>query len=174
MSEEAIGLDVGRGRSPGGSGRLFPDATLPSLNGEQLSLQRYRGRAPLILLMLGAGEGAAPVHSLLELLYEARDEISAEGGVVLAITASDRPSEELGWRWPFPLLLDHEAVLHRRVGAVDPGGAPAPTLFITDRFREIYADLRPDEAGWPTTGRDVLEWLTFVEIQCPECNPPEF
>ncbi len=174
MSEEAIELDVGRGRSPGGSGRLFPDATLPVLDGDQLSLQRYRGRAPLVLLMLGAAEITGPAAALLDLLDGARDAISAEGGVVLAIAAIDPETAAHGWRWPFPLLLDHEAALHRRVGAVDAGGAPATTLFITDRFREIYADLRPDEAGWPTTGGDVLEWLTFVEIQCPECNPPEF
>ncbi len=174
MTREAIGLDAARGRGPGGSGRLFPDATLPTLDGEQFPLDRYRGRSPLILLMLGAGDIAEPGVTLLNVLTKARTEIRAEGAALLAITASDLESAEGVWRWPLLLTLDHEGALHRRVGAVDDAGRPTLELFITDRFREIYAVLRPEQAGWPATGSDVLEWLTFVEIQCPECNPPEF
>ena len=176
MTREAIGLDAAHGRGPGGSGRLFPDATLPTLDGERLPLDRYRGRAPLVLLMLGDGDitEPGPGTALLEMLTQTRREIAADGGALLAITASDLETAEGAWRWPFPLLLDHEGALHRRVGAVDDAGRPTLTLFITDRFREIYANLRPEQAGWPASGSDVVEWLTFVEIQCPECNPPEF
>jgi hypothetical protein len=58
------------------------------------------------------------------------------------------------------------------VAAVAASGRPAATLYITDRFREIVAVLRPRSARWPTCAQDVLEWLTFVDVQCPECNPP--
>lgn len=173
MPRETIGLDAGRGRGPGGSGRLFPDATLPTRDGERLSLERYRSRNPLVVLMLGAGDIPERGAALLATLAAARDEIAAEGGEVLAVIPGEPERTEREWRWPFPLLIDREGALHRRLGAIDEAGQSVMALFVTDRFREIYADLRPDEPGWPASARDVLEWLTFVEIQCPECNPPE-
>ncbi|HET9797465.1 MAG TPA: hypothetical protein VFP90_05735, partial [Gemmatimonadaceae bacterium] len=71
------------------------------------------------------------------------------------------------------LLLDHDGALHRRVGAVNSGDRPTPALYVTDHYREIYASLRPGERGWPTSANDVVQWLVFVNIQCPECNAPE-
>ena len=71
-------------------------------------------------------------------------------------------------------MLDPDARFHTRVGAVDAHGEPTTSLYITDRYREIYAATRPEDADWPTTVNDVLHWLTFVNIQCPECNPPEW
>ena len=44
---------------------------------------------------------------------------------------------------------------------------------LTDHYREIYGVMRPGEATWPATARDVIEWLVFANIQCPECNAPE-
>jgi hypothetical protein len=63
--------------------------------------------------------------------------------------------------------------VHQRSGAVDAAGRPAPALFTTDHYREIYGAMRPGEATWPTTARAVIEWLLFANIQCPECNAPE-
>jgi len=95
--------------SPGGTGKLFPDATL----------------------------------RLLDALAAARADIEEEDGKVLAVRA------------------------------VDAAGRPAPALFTTDHYREIYGAMRPGEPAWPTNAKDVTDWLLFANIQCPECNPPE-
>lgn len=173
MDEAEIGLDVGRGRSPGGTGRLFPDGGLVTLDGRPLSLERYRSRWDLVVLMLGAVPAPALGERLLEQLTVARAEVEAEDGQVIAVVA-DPPTRWRGeWPYPFPLAFDADAGLHRRVGAVDPAGRPDVALYVTDRFREIFIVLRPGDASWPMGARDVLEWLTFVNIQCPECNAPE-
>ena len=174
MSDDTdVGTDAGRGRSPGATGRLFPDAVLATADGQPLSLERYRPRWNLVVLMLGAGPLAAPAARLLEQLAVARAEVEAEDGQIVVV-AADMPARwHDPWPYAFPLAFDVDATLHRRVGAVDSAGRPDVALYVTDRFREIFAVLRPRDARWPASARDVIEWLTFVNIQCPECNPPE-
>jgi hypothetical protein len=173
MSDETNeGLDAGHGRSPGATGRLFPDAALVTPDGQPFSLERYRPRRNLVVLMLGAGPMQAPAARLLKRLAVAQAEIEAEDGQIVVI-APDTPAQwHAGWPYAFPLTFDANTTLHRRVAAVDSTGRPDVALYISDQFREIFAVLRPRDARWPTSARDVVEWLTFINIQCPECNPP--
>jgi len=159
--------------SPGGTGQLFPDATLPVVEphgGGTITLDAFRPKWNLVMVMLGAGFISPGIERLLDTLAAARADIEAEDGKVLAVAAEDANND---WRWPFPLLLDDGGRLHQRVGAVDAAGRPAPTLFTTDHYREIYGAMRPGEPGWPRSAKDVTDWLLFANIQCPECNPPE-
>ncbi|MBK5186978.1 MAG: hypothetical protein JJD97_01970 [Gemmatimonadaceae bacterium] len=160
--------------SPGGTGELFPDATLPLADGRSLSIDSLRVRYDLVILMLGAGAIDPAAARLLDALARGRSAIEGEDGRVLVVHAADRSPVSSEWRWPFPLLLDAHARLHTRVGALDAEGQPTTSLYVTDRYREIYAATRPEQPDWPATVDDVLQWLTFVNIQCPECNPPEW
>ena len=153
---------------------MFPDATLPLASGGSLSIDSLRVRYDLVILMLGAGAIDPAAARLLDALAQGRDAIEEEEGRVLVVRAADEHTVPSDWRWPFPLLLDAGARLHDRVGAVDAQRQPTTSLYITDRYREIYAATRPSQTDWPATHEDVLKWLTFVNIQCPECNPPEW
>ena len=126
--------------SPGGTGRLLPDATLPMRDGGAISLDAYRPKWDLVMVMLGDGAVAPEVAHLLDVLAAGRAEVAAEDGRVLA---------------------------------VDAAGRPAPALYVTDHSGEIYGAMRPGERSWPTSAKDVVEWLVFANIQCPECNVPE-
>lgn len=156
--------------SPGGTGKLFPDATLPTRDGGTITLDSFRPKWDLVMLMLGARALSAEMTRLLDALAESRGDIEAEDGKVLVVEAGD---SIVRWHWPFPLLLDHGARLHQRVAAMDAVGTPAPALFVTDHYREIYGAMRPGERTWPANARDVIDWLVFANIQCPECNVPE-
>lgn len=160
--------------SPGGTGVLFPDATLPQAGGTSISIDSFRVRYDLVIVMLGTGVIVPAVARLLDELARARTSIEAEDGQVLVVIATDPGGVPSDWRWPFLPLLDAGARLHLRVGAIDGTGAPATSFYVTDRYREIYATARPEQPGWPATADDVLQWLTFVNIQCPECSPPEW
>lgn len=158
--------------SPGGTGHLFPDATLPTSDGGVVALDGFRPRWDLVMVMLGADGVPDELARLLDALAAARTEVESEDGMVLAVSASAAPIDD--WRWPFPLLLDAGARLHRRAGSVDDEGRPTPALFTTDHYREIYGAMRPGQPTWPATAKDVIDWLVFANIQCPECNAPEW
>jgi hypothetical protein len=103
--------------SAGGTGQLFPDATLSLADGGSLSIDSFRPRYDLVILMLGAGAIVPAAARLLDELARDRSAIEAEDGQVLVVVAAD------------------------------------PGRVATD---------------------DVLQWLTFINIQCPECSPPEW
>lgn len=157
--------------SPGGSGQLFPDVTLPTRGGGTITLDTFRPKWDLVIVMLGADGIPPEIATLLDALDAARTDVEAEDGKVLAVSAVATPIAN--WRWSFPLLLDTDGRVHQRAGAVDAAGRPAPVVFTTDHYREIYGVMRPGEPTWPRTARAVIEWLVFANIQCPECNAPE-
>ena len=90
--------------SPGGTGRIFPDATLPTRDGGTIALNAFRPRWNLVIVMLGADGVSPDVARLLDAVADARAEVDAEEGMVLALSAS--PSPITDWRWPFPLLRE--------------------------------------------------------------------
>jgi peroxiredoxin len=157
--------------SPGGTGQLFPDATLPTRDGGTIALDTFRPKWDLVMVMLGADGVPPEIARLLDALAAARADVESEDGKVLTVSASAEHIEH--WRWPFPLLLDAGGLVHRRSGAMDAAGRPAPALFTTDHYREIYGAMRPGKGTWPTSAKDVIDWLVFANIQCPECNAPE-
>lgn len=65
-------------------------------------------------------------------------------------------------------VLVHDA---RVVGSVDAGRAiPVPSVVIADRWGEVREVQHPlDDRGLPPVD-EIIEWLRFVQIECPECQ----
>ncbi|SDE92477.1 hypothetical protein SAMN04488243_11619 [Thermus arciformis] len=79
-------------------------------------------------------------------------ELKALGAQAYLLAQAPRPS-------PLPLLLDPEGAL---LSAIPEGGA-----LVADAFLEVY------HLGPVGGEEEVLDWLRFVEAQCPECVLPE-
>jgi len=155
-------------------GEMFPGVTLSVLDGSPVELERYRGRNNLVLIFAGDALGAGPTSALLEDLVARSAELAAEVTQVLVVVDSRAAVAPQGDPGPFPILVDSDAHLHRRVGATDAAGQPAPALFVTDRFREIYATYGSAEGSALPSAQEVMDWLGFINIQCPECGVPEW
>src|SRR5205814_8175599 len=69
---------------------------------------------------------------------------------------------------------DDGAHTHPSVGATAAGERPAPAVFVTDRFREIFAAYLPGHGSALPGAKAILDWLVFINIQCPECGVPEW
>ncbi|HEX6965311.1 MAG TPA: hypothetical protein VF166_05900 [Gemmatimonadaceae bacterium] len=156
-----------------GTGDLLPDITLPTPSGEHVTLGHYSALRNLVVVLLGANAVDESVAHLLTTLTESRAAMIDEETEVLVVQSGER-GEWPAASHPFTMVVDEDAAFHRCVGAVDADGKPAPAVFITDRFREIYHVFRPTDTDWPPSGRDILEWLVFMNIQCPECGAPEW
>jgi peroxiredoxin len=156
-------------------GEIFPGFMLSMPDGSPVELERYRGRNNLILIFAGNVLGrAGPTSPLLEELVALSAELAAEVAQVLVVVASRSAVASQGDPGPFPILVDSDAHIHRRVGATDAAGQPAPALFVTDRFREIYATYVSAEGSALPSAKEVMDWLRFINIQCPECGVPEW
>jgi peroxiredoxin len=155
-------------------GRRLRDFALPSSSGGAIHLSDYRGHANLVLIVSDERPQTA------ELLSEAARqylEIRNEGAEVLAIlhtSAEQAASANQRLKLPFPLLADEGRGVHRELGAVDSQGLDSAAVYVTDRFGEVFGVYRTAEGQQVPDIADVLNWLEFVNAQCPECEPPEW
>jgi len=137
-------------------------------------VESYRGRTNLVVVFTGDELGETPVTLLLEELATQAEELAFETTRVLVAATSRSAAVSRRGRWPFPLLVDEGGHIHRSVGATDAAGRPAPAVFVTDRFREIYAAYLPGHGATLPSPTEILEWLVFINLQCPECGAPEW
>ena len=154
-------------------GERFPQFTLPAIDGSVVPLESYRGRSNLVVVFAADTIGERPVTTLLEVLLSCTEELAMEAAQVFVIVTAPRIAAERGPRG-LPTLLDNGGHIHRAVSATDAAGRPAPAVFVTDRFREIFAAYLPGHRPGLPSAKEILEWLVFINIQCPECGVPEW
>lgn len=99
-----------------------------------------------------------------------------EAEIIVVATSAQQECARLQQRLglPFPVLSDEDGRVHREAGASDEQGHAAAALYITDRFREIFAAYRTREGHSLPGPGEILNWLQFINSQCPECDPPEW
>lgn len=157
--------------SHGQQHRPAPSFRLKSSRGEPVALADYRGRRNLVLLFLHRLD-CPGCHAALQNLAKHRleyQEHEAQVLVVVPTPMAELTVVETTEAHPFPLLADQEGVTRRAYAALLPGEpAEEAMLFVLDRYGAPYAALICPEPDDPALPREVLEWLAFIELQCPE------
>ena len=157
-------------------GQILRNFALLSSAGKQVQLADYRGRANLVLVFAGAQQDEAGL-ALLSQLARQDAEILEQEAQVIAVLFCDRERAEIirsRRQWPFVTLADSEGTVHRTFGALDSQGAARLGVYVTDRYAEVFAAYRTAHGDPAPSSKDIVEWLEFVNKQCPECFPPEW
>lgn len=154
-------------------GALLPPLTIPESDDSAGFVERYRGRRNLVVVFAAEMAKDSPVSRLLQQLRLRAAELTAELAQVLVIVTSPHMAAQSG-SIGFPTLLDEGGSIHRELAAGDAAGRLAPAVFVTDRFREIFAAYLPGHGSGLPAAQEVLDWLVFINIQCPECGVPEW
>jgi peroxiredoxin len=145
-------------------GRKTPFFTLPSTGGGVGGPGFLRSKYDMVLLFLDSSSDA---ERYLSAFTEAYSEVLALKARALGIVrASLEEASALQSRLglPFPLLADESgATTTRMLG--DRGNV---ALCVADRYGQVYSlDAAPSPAQLPPP-QSALDWLEFIEIQCPE------
>jgi peroxiredoxin len=157
-------------------GQVLRDFALLSAAGKKVQLGDYRGRANLVLVLAGA-QSSEPDLQLLEHLALRQADILEQEAQVIAVLYCAREQALLiksRAQFPFLLLADPEGVVHCSLGALNSSGGPCLAVYVTDRYGEVFAAWRTARGDAEPSPEDILEWLEFVNQQCPECFPPEW
>jgi len=155
-------------------GRLFPDLELTMPSGRQVRLSACRGRSNLVLLFTG-DPGA--VTELLSELAKSYEQIKSQEAKIIAVaqcSSAECGRIERQLKLPFPVFSDEDGHIHREVGASDRPGHPSAAAYVTDRYGEIFGVYRTRDAQALPGAAEILNWLEFIYVQCPECEPPEW
>jgi peroxiredoxin len=183
MSEKSTGVrsdrDGQRGLKSGGdgpflsgpgTGRMLQPFSLPKGDGTVVRLADYKQRRNVVLV-LHHGNTCPSCRAFLVSLGERLASYAEAESVVLGISVDGREATgELtrALRLPFDLLSDPSALVAAREQL------DIPALVIADRFGEVWAAWRAGERHAFPSSAEVGEWLQFVELQCRECEAPEW
>ncbi len=171
---EIAGGAVTPPNEPPSKGHRLREFELLSAVDGVLHLSDYRGRANLVLIL---GDHRSETSKLLSDTVARYSEIKNEGAEVLVIIRMSRPQaaetkKQLGL--PCPVLADADGRLHQQMGALDSQGDDSAAVYVTDRFGEVFGAYRTSGGQSLPGVADILNWLEFINAQCPECEPPEW
>jgi peroxiredoxin len=138
---------------------MLQSFALETPEGREIRSQSYRQRSNLVLLF-HHGRDCARCHEMLADFDAGSEEIRDQSATILAI-GPEAPAAS------FPMLLDSSGEVTARQGLT------VPAVVIVDRFGEIWAAWEGGADHRLPSSKDVIEWLEFLEVQCPECEPPE-
>ena len=173
QAEIAGGTVTPRNESPS-KGHRLREFELVSATGRTIHLSDFRGRANLVVIV---DDGQSESAKLISDAATQYPKIKDECAEVLAIVRMPRDQAAQMMqrlKLSFPVLVDEDGGIHRELGAVNAEGHDSAAVYITDQFGEVFAVYRTREGQSLPNIADILNWLEFVNAQCPECEAPEW
>lgn len=152
------------------SGQRLHAFTLPDATGQPVQGWQYRQRSN-VLLFFHHGANCAACEAFLRTLTAHLERYRQEETAVLAIGPGEQAeNQQMAARFGhlLPFLSDPAG----RVIAQQ--GLALPALIIADRWGEIWAAWLGGTTHQFPSEQDILRWLSFIEIQCPECTTIEW
>jgi hypothetical protein len=117
--------------------------------------------------------GHAVPHFSLTLLDGTRfayADIWQQKNLLLVLLADDQPSEDYAGRLR-ARMSDITACETACVTSRDEvAGVLRPGVVIADKWGEVHVAAGADAATGLPTPDDLIEWLRYVQMQCPECQ----
>jgi peroxiredoxin len=150
-------------------GQQLPVFRLPTVHGSKIDLTDFRQRRNVIVLLLGKDPNSA-ARQLLAALAQNHALFGEENTVILAVLAGTAAAalhlhQQLAL--PFALLVDAEQAVHQRVpGSRNP--PVTPLVYILDRAGVVVASYADANAVAPPTADELLAWVRYLELRCPE------
>ena len=146
--------------------RPLPEVTLqPPGGGEPLRVRARGRRSPV--LVVRHPQGCAGCDAYLAELAGSRDEISEwDGRVVVVIPdgASVPDPPERAADQPFPVGVDVEGRLAAALSV------EVPALAIADQWGELHLIEAAGSGHRFPPVEEVIEWVRYLAIHCPECE----
>jgi peroxiredoxin len=152
------------------SGHHLHAFTLPDSTGQPVQLWQYLQRSN-VMLFFHHGINCAACEAFLQELAARLDAYRQEETAVLALGPDEQASNrQLAARLghPFPFLSDPAGYV------ITHQGLAPPSLIIADRWGEIWAAWLGGTNHQFPSKQDILQWLLFIEVQCPECTMIEW
>lgn len=146
-------------------GRCLPEVEFVTIGGVRRRLSDFKGRNNLLLILTGKdGDGLPAAMATAVADIERHD-----GHVIVIVPEASR--EALAW--PFDVVEDPDGTVRRKFTSAD-GDEPRLAVFITDRWSEVVFACQTGRGDPAPSAADLLDWLRFVDQQCPECFPSEW
>jgi hypothetical protein len=152
--------------SPPHRGQLVRDYTLRKLDGSEFMLSDFRNKLNLVLIVVPDPNEA--VAQLLRHLAEKSAEVRENETRVIVVL---RPEQLEQVQVPPELIAATDQTGHC---FAELGAESANAIYFLDKFREVFHVYQLAAGQSLPSADDILGWIRFVAMQCPECHPPEW
>ena len=149
---------------------LVPDFLLTSSDGKRIRPSDYRGVSNLVLVFADHPDDERCMLFLAGLAQHYNDFVQEDAEILTVIRGSVQQAERVkrNYHFPFLVLADADGQACRAVGAVASNGQCALTVYIADRYNEVYSVYQTGDGDGLPTLKEMLDRLRFIQIQCPE------
>jgi peroxiredoxin len=150
--------------------KIIPDFNLVASDGKRYNPGLYRHKKNLVLVFVQVVQ-CASCYMLLSVVKRDYQEIRALNSEVLFIISGNHQTvKDLQHQWmvPFPLLADPDD--HVASKYLETNLQHRPVILIVDRFGVVWKYYISGITKEEIMIKNVLEWLNYIEIQCPECD----
>ncbi|HEX6749456.1 MAG TPA: redoxin family protein [Longimicrobium sp.] len=144
--------------APGGR---LPDLALPSAQGESTVPLRPGGRLNPVVVALHGG-GCEPCRAYLHDLATVASDLREWDAHVIVVA---RDAAGFDRDLPFPVVVDAQRAFAARTGV-----AGAAVVVIADQWGEVAHVAEAGEGHDLPDAREIVEWVKYLAIQCPECQ----
>lgn len=155
-------------------GHRLREFELMSALGRIIRLSDFRGRTNLVLIASDDRPETAKLMTDIAAQYSEIKNGEAEALAIVHTSHESAIKTKQKENLPYPVLADDNGLLHRELGAVDSKGLDSAAVYVTDRFGEVFGAYRTAAGDALPSLVDILNWIEFVNAQCPECEPPEW
>ena len=148
--------------------KRLPAMMLESSSGTEVSLEIPRRRSGVVVLIHGGACAICRAY-VLGLLARAA-EIAEWDGQLLVVQDGESADLQLGEDAAegARVYIDRERILQLRIGLA------APAVLVADQWREIHLmESAGAEHGFVAID-EILAWLRYLAVQCPECQGEAF
>lgn len=154
---------------------MLPDFSLPTTDGRPIRLSDYRNRRNIVLVLLRGLSAAS--ETLLADLQDNVTGLAEDNAQALVVVQGPRQaavSLQRMYLLSYPVLYDEQGQLEALLGPSSTPDAPRLAVHIASRSSRIYWSAWAEPGDPAPTVEDIRGWLEFIEIQCPECEAPEW
>jgi peroxiredoxin len=157
-------------------GNLIPSFSLPAVNvSGNVSAWDYKQHMNLVLILFRDPACQSCLRLLRELAARYEEYRQLNAAILIIISGDLKQLRKLqnDLKLPFPLLSDFDAVVLDSYAEEGAGERPEFGVVITDRWGALFSKTISSEIKVLPAKGEIRGWLSFIEIQCPECFPPE-
>ena len=156
------------------TGEALPFLDLPEADGGRVRVWDYRGKRNVVLFFAHGVNCSRCMELLKVLASNYKDVVAQEAEVlfVLPVTLLDAAALKHEMNLAFPVLYDETRETYGRYGVISDKGEPISAVLVSDRFGEVYHMALAHEEHELPSFSDIMSWLHFIELQCPECGAP--
>lgn len=146
------------------AGDRLPALLLPALDGGPAVPLRTHGRYATVMVTVHAD--CRSCEHYLEELTSAHDDVREwDGRVIAVVTDGDAAPPRLQHTLHGPLRIARDRE-HRLRAA----GVPTPAVLIADQWGELFVVEDAREEHTFLSAAEVVAWLRYLAMQCPECQ----